>query len=169
MKSSALLVDAGAMSTDTLAVAPPEALDTAEEPLGWDISAEVEAGAESAVPGEEVSAPATAPGGEAEVVASASGPGRMAVVLTPPLRAFVTLLVWIDIPFAFLGMRIKRYLGVVAIATAMVAAGTWLGGPYLVAAATHTKNPATAPAASGGAVSTSEHGGEPAGVQSAQQ
>lgn len=65
--------------------------------------------------------------------------GKLFVLLTMPLRILIAILVLIDVPFGFLGAGIKRIIGMVAIATSIVAAATWIGGPFLISAIAHAR------------------------------
>jgi hypothetical protein len=80
-----------------------------------------------------------------------------------PLRVLIALLVLIDLPFAFLGARIKRFIGAVAVVTAIVAAGTWVGGSHLsAAAAAYAKKHPAAPAPAAKPAAAPAHSAKPA-------
>lgn len=58
-----------------------------------------------------------------------------------PLRGLVAILILLDLPFSFLAPWIKNLIGYAAIATAIMAAATWIGGPRLVAACSGPDSP----------------------------
>lgn len=158
MKLPGLLADVGAMSNQTL-TAPPEETTAAEKATESATSSDVaEASPRALAPAEPRTAPSAEPAGpatenslpgdpgvkdeliakfEAEAAAEAAAPaGRVARLLTLPLRLAVWVFVMLDLPFGFLGEGAKRMIGVVAVFTALMAAATWIGGPRLAAALT---------------------------------
>ena len=155
------------MSTDTLTAPPPDAPEAVDEVDGAAATDAVKAGAESSAPAESAAPESEAPPAvgefEAQDSAPAPRPGKLAVLLTMPLRVLIAILVPIDLPFAFLGARIKRFIGAVAVVTAVVAAGTWIGGPQLsAAAAAYAKRHPAAPAPSGEPAAAPAHSAKPA-------
>lgn len=58
-------------------------------------------------------------------------PGLVKRVLMWPVRGVIGLLILLDLPFSFLGTRIKSLIGWLAVGTAVMAAGVWLYGPKL--------------------------------------
>lgn len=186
MKSDVGLADAGDMDTDTLAPSESDLAGSPDgdsavavlepPPVGTDDTPAEDVPASSAVPsvGEPVGAPAAPlPGAEPrpatdptlaaelQTLVDAGRPRSVVRLLAGlPWTAFVALLAIVDVPFGFLGPRIKSLMGALAISTALMAAGVWLYGPRL-APMLHASAPAVVtpqpPAPAAPAVPASSH------------
>lgn len=161
MKSSPGSVDAAVMRTDTLTAPPPEVSEPADafDPADSVESAHPAATPSPASPAADPDASAvnraaieeevkefvkisSVPAPDQDAVAEheaaksaepgpVSSPGLVKRVLMWPVQCLIGLLILLDLPFCFLGKRIKSFVGWLAIGTAVMAAGVWLYGPKL--------------------------------------
>jgi hypothetical protein len=81
---------------------------------------------ETSVPG------AADPAAAGTVTAAAGRPGGLKRLAANILHLPVLALIIIDLPFSWMGPTLKSLIGVVAIATTIVAVATWFGGSLLV-------------------------------------